>query len=50
MSGNVDKALRVAIIETNAVRKEKASVRDDRGSNIRVFTVGGNHGETRDKR
>jgi hypothetical protein len=50
MLKTIDKALNMAIIATNADKEEKASVRDDQGSNIRVFTVGGDHGETQDKR
>ena len=52
----IDKALNMAIIATNAEREEKALTRDDRGTNTRVFAVGGNrehnaggnrHGQTR---
>jgi len=46
MPDNADKALNMAIIATNAEREEKASVREDRGTNARVFTVGGSRGGT----
>jgi hypothetical protein len=45
MPDNIDKALNMAIIATNAEREEEALVnREDRGTNVRVFTVGGNRG------
>jgi hypothetical protein len=46
MPKTIDKALNMAIIATNADKEEKVSVRDDWGSNIRVFTVGCDSGET----
>jgi hypothetical protein len=42
MPDNIDKALNMAIVVTNAEREEKASVRRDRGINVRVFAVRGN--------
>jgi hypothetical protein len=45
MPSNLDKALNMAMIATNAEKEEKASVREDRGINYRVFAVGGNRGE-----
>jgi hypothetical protein len=42
---NIDRALNVAMIATNAEKEEKASVRGDRGSNYRVFAVRGNRAE-----
>ena len=41
MPDNIDKALNMATVATNAEREEKASGREDRGVNTRVFTVGG---------
>jgi len=46
MPDNIDKTLNVAIIATNAEREEKALVQEDRGTNVRVFAVGGNRGGT----
>ena len=46
MPDNIDKALNMAIIATNAEREEKALAREDRGTNVRVFAVGGNRGGT----
>jgi len=43
---NVDKALNIAIVATNAEREEKTLVREDRGINGRVFAVRGNRGGT----
>jgi hypothetical protein len=42
----IDKVLNMAIKATNAEREEMASVREDRGINARVFTVGGSRGGT----
>ena len=39
MPDTIDKALNMAIIATNAEREEKTSARDDRGTNVRVFTM-----------
>jgi hypothetical protein len=44
MPETIDKALNMAIIATNAEKEEKASVRKDRGTNARVFAVGGDRG------
>ena len=44
MPDNLDKALNMAIVATNAEKEEKASSREDRGINAKVFTVGGNRG------
>ena len=44
MPENIDKPLNMAIIATNAEREEKALTRDDRGTNTRVFAVGGSRG------
>jgi len=42
---NIDKALNMAVIAINAEKEEeKASVREDRGTSARVFTVGGSRG------
>jgi hypothetical protein len=41
----VEKALNMAIIVTIAKKEEKASVRENRGTSVRVFAVGGNLGE-----
>ena len=41
MPENIDKSLNTAIVATNSEREEKASVREDRGTNARVFKVGG---------
>jgi hypothetical protein len=46
MPDNIDKALNMAIVVTNAKREEKALVREDQGTNARVFTVGGSRGGT----
>jgi hypothetical protein len=37
----IEKALNMAIIATNAEKKEKVLTREARGSNTNVFTVGG---------
>jgi hypothetical protein len=50
MPDNIDKALNMAIVATNAEREEKAMNKDDRGLNARVFTVGGNRGSNRGNR
>ena len=51
MPANIDRALNMAIIATNAEREEKALTRNDRGPNTRVFAVRGNRGHnTRDSR
>jgi hypothetical protein len=50
MPHNIDKALNMAIVATNAEKEEKAVNRDDRGLNARVFTVGGNRGSVRGNR
>jgi hypothetical protein len=39
MPENIDKALHMAIVATNAEREEKAIGREERGVNARVFTV-----------
>jgi len=44
MPENIDKALYMAIIATNAEKEKKASVRQDRGTSARVFRVGGSRG------
>ena len=44
MPDNIDKALNMAILATNAKKEEKASGRDDRGTSAKVFTVGGSRG------
>jgi hypothetical protein len=44
MPENIDKALYMAIIETNAEKEKKVSVREDRETSARVFTVGGSRG------
>jgi hypothetical protein len=41
MPENIDKALNMAIVVTNAEREEKALSREDRGTTAKVFTVGG---------
>ena len=41
MPETIDKALNMAIVATNAEREEKTFTQDDRGTNARVFTVGG---------
>ena len=41
MPETIDKALNMAIVATNAEKEERNSVREDRGYNARVFTVGG---------
>ena len=46
MPGNIDKALNMAIIATNAEREEKLMSREDRGVSARVFVVGGNREST----
>jgi hypothetical protein len=53
MLDNLDKALNLAIVATNSEKEEKASGRDDRGTSVRVFTLGGSRGgipENRDKK
>jgi len=45
MPETIDKALNMAIIATNAEREERHSAREDRGTNARVFAVGGNRGD-----
>jgi len=53
MFDNIDKALNMAIVATNAEKEEKASGRDDRGTSVRVFTLGGSRGgipENRDEK
>jgi len=49
MPDNIDKALNIAIVATNAEREE-ASVRGDRGTIARVCTVGGSSGGTQGNR
>jgi len=44
MPDNIDKALNMALVATNAEKEEKAVNKDDRGVNARVFAVGGNRG------
>ena len=39
MPDNIDKASNMAIIATNAEKEDKASGREDRGTNAKVFTV-----------
>jgi hypothetical protein len=39
MPDNIDNALNMAIIATNAEREEKVSAREEQGTNARVFTV-----------
>jgi len=46
MPENIDNALNMAIIATNAEREERALTREDRGTSARVFTVGGNRCNT----
>jgi len=46
MPDNVDKALIMAIVATNAEREDKALRREDRGESAKVFTVGGNRDMT----
>jgi hypothetical protein len=41
MSETIENALNMAIIETNAEKEEKASVREDRVLSAKVLTVGG---------
>ena len=50
MPDNIDKALNMALVATNAAKEEKAVNKDDRGANARVFTVRGNRGSTRGNR
>jgi hypothetical protein len=42
MPDNIDKALSMTIVVTNAEKEEKALGREDRGTSAKVFTVGGN--------
>jgi hypothetical protein len=44
MPDNIDKALNMAIVATNAEKEEKTLSREDRGTSARVFTVGGSRG------
>ena len=44
MPENIDKALNMAIVATDAETEEKALTRDDRGTSTRVFAVGGSRG------
>ena len=46
----IDKALNMAIVATNAEKEEKASVREDRGVNAKVFTVGDSRGGIQNRR
>jgi len=46
MPENIDKALNMAIIATNAEKEEKALSREDRGTSARVFALRGNCGST----
>ena len=50
MPENVDKALNMAIVATNAEKEERASGREDRGTNSKVFTVGVSRDSTPRKR
>ena len=50
MPETIDKALHMAILATNAEKEEKASVREDRGVNAKVFTVGGSRGGIQNRR
>jgi hypothetical protein len=50
MPDDVDKALSMAIVATNAEREEKAFGREDREISARVLTVGGNRGMTQENR
>ena len=43
MPDNIDKALNMAIIATNAKKEERVLGREDRGTSAKVFMVGGNH-------
>lgn len=42
MPENIDKALNMAIVATNAEKEEKVLGKEERGMNVRVFAVGGN--------
>jgi len=46
MPDNIDKALNMAVVATNAEKEEKVANKDDRGVNVRVFTVRGSRGNT----
>jgi len=50
MPETIDKAPNMAIVATNAEKEEKASVREDRGVNAKVFTVGGSRGGIQSRR
>ena len=50
MPDNIDKALSMAIVATNAEKEEKALGREDRGTSAKVFTVGGNRHDTHGNR
>ena len=50
MPENIEKALNMATIATNAKKEERNSAREDRGTSVKVFTVGGNRGDIRDSR
>jgi hypothetical protein len=50
MPETIDKALHMARIATNAEQEEKASAREDRGANDRIFAVGGNRKDVPDRR
>jgi len=49
MLENIDKALNMAIVATNAEKEEKSLSREDLGTSARVFTVRGNRGGTPNK-
>jgi len=46
MPDNIDTALNMAIVTTNAEKEEKALDKEDRGKTAQVFTVGGSHSTT----
>jgi len=50
MPENIEKALNMATIATNAEKEERNSARENRGTSAKVFTVGGNRGDIRDSR
>jgi hypothetical protein len=50
MLENIEKALNMATIATNAEKEERNSAREDRGTSAEVFTVGDNRGDIRDSR
>jgi hypothetical protein len=50
MPDTTHKALNMAIIATNADKEDRASQREDRGANKRVFAVGGSRERTQSRR